>query len=294
MKRKHSQALDALRHLLQVDFETATKKEMVTAEAAAQESPGAFHLMLAVKDWAIALATVCRLHVAECAEIYADCGEQDTTNAALKTVLLALCNYLWLPVSTTSILYTDEWPEQNAVRQFVLQVSGAPSEFVDDELVTRVLPRSEPHSRLARMLAGLTPTPPEGKDAAFLTVDETQNVVRGLEESFRNALLRSLENSYCAALLANYRAARAKLPAPIPPKKQGLSQYFDPARLTGRQREVLSLHLEHEMKPHQIAQHLGLHHSTIQEHIRAGKARLNHATEGEKRKKRAAKHGVDE
>jgi predicted DNA-binding protein (UPF0251 family) len=294
MKRKHRHAFDALNHLLHADFETATKKQMVTAEAAADASSGALPLILAIKHWAFALADVCRLHVGKCVEINADCGEQNPTKAALEMVALALCKYLWLPTSRTSTLFSnDDWPEQNAVREFVFQVSGTPVDLIDSELVTKtVLPRSEPKSRLARMIAGLSPTPPEGKDAPFLTVDETQKVVHGLEESFRNALFDGLQNAYSAALLANYRVSRPESSASIPPKHSDMSQYFEPARLTPRQKDILSLRLEHGMNPHQIAKHLGLHHSTIQEHLRAGTARIQQAMERGKKKRQAARQGV--
>ena len=290
MKQKHSQALAALSHLVQTDFEAATRKEMVTAEAAVQVRPSVWTLVLAVKDWARALAAVCRSHAAKCSEIYVDCNERNPARATMKMLGLLLCDHLGLPADA-SVLLTGEWPEGNGMREFVFQVLPAPMELINGELITKpVLPRWGPKSNFARRLAGLSSIPPEGKDTEFLTVDETQKMLRGLEESFRNALLDCLSPSFSEAVLASYGAARAKLPVRIPPKKQDLSKHFDSASLTGRQREVLSLHFEHGMNTHQVAQHLRLHHSTIQEHIRAGTARIDRAAKREKRNKPAARH----
>jgi hypothetical protein len=160
-----------------------------------------------MKDWARALATVGRAHSQKCSEIHADCNEQEPASATMKTLLLALCDHLWLPADPL-LLLTEVWPESNALREFLLQVSGAPIELIAGELVTRpALPRWEPKSRFSRR---------QEKDAEFLTIDETQQVLRGLEESFRNALWESLQTSFSEAVLASYRAPAPKLPLTHP------------------------------------------------------------------------------
>src|ERR1017187_10562322 len=67
-------------------------------------------------------------------------------------------------------------------------------------------------------------------------------------------------------------------PRTLGPKKHDLSQYLDPVdALTDRQRECLSLRFEYGLRPAQIARRLGIHHTTVYEHIAAGKKILDNA-----------------
>jgi hypothetical protein len=117
------------------------------------------------------------------------------------TILLALSEHLGLPADGT--LVCDDWPADNAVRDFVLSSAGAPVKLTDGEIVTELrLPKLEPKSSFARRIAGLEAHPAQGQNAAFLSGDETQRHLRGLEESFRKALLDGIGTSFSEAVLA--------------------------------------------------------------------------------------------
>jgi hypothetical protein len=120
------------------------------------------------------------------------------------TILLALSEHLRLPTDGT--LLFEDWPADNAVRDFILSAAGAPVKLIDGELVTKpTLPRCEPKSKFARRIAGLEPDPPT-QNGEFLSVDETQKVLCGLEESFRKALHNGLSASFSEAVLATYKS----------------------------------------------------------------------------------------
>jgi len=82
--------------------------------------------------------------------------------------------------------------------------------------------------------------------------------------------------------------------AKLPPKKCDLANYFDQARLTYREREVMSLHFEHEVGVAEIGRRLGRHHSTIQETIERAKLKMDNARTAESRAKRRAIHNHTE
>src|SRR5271157_4394744 len=107
------------------------------------------------------------------------------------TILLALCEHLRLPADPADLLLfltVEDWPESNAVRDFVLNIAGAPINLVDGELaVTPTLPRWERPTfgqklTFGQRIAGRPPVAPQGQNAAFLSVEETERDLRGLEE----------------------------------------------------------------------------------------------------------------
>jgi DNA-binding CsgD family transcriptional regulator len=74
-------------------------------------------------------------------------------------------------------------------------------------------------------------------------------------------------------------------------KKMDLaSKYFDSAGLSQRQYDCLSMKFEYEVPVAEIARRLDLNRKTVQEHIDAGKKRLNHDEEWRLRAKRRAVH----
>jgi DNA-binding CsgD family transcriptional regulator len=73
----------------------------------------------------------------------------------------------------------------------------------------------------------------------------------------------------------------------LPAKKQDLGRYFH--GLTDRQHDCASLKWEHGLSDLDIARRLGLHHSTIQEHLEAARKRMEAARNSEKKQKVSAK-----
>jgi DNA-binding CsgD family transcriptional regulator len=72
-------------------------------------------------------------------------------------------------------------------------------------------------------------------------------------------------------LTALSAAQRQVKPQKLPRKKVGMSQYrkfIDKAGITDLQREYFLLKFERGMSVADIARHKGVHHSTVQEHIR--------------------------
>lgn len=96
-------------------------------------------------------------------------------------------------------LMSEPWPESNRVRQFVLEIANAPVDPSDFLLRQMRLPRWEPKMRYGRRIAGLEPNPPQGEDATWLSADESETHLRGLEESFRNHLSERLLTVYATA-----------------------------------------------------------------------------------------------
>lgn len=82
---------------------------------------------------------------------------------------------------------------------------------------------------------------------------------------------------------------RRLIRTPLPAKQQDLSRYFDGVKLTDRQREILSLRLEHDLHFAHIAKRLGLHRKTVDEHYQRGCAKLRAAGAAEFRAKVRAK-----
>jgi hypothetical protein len=71
-RRQKAKALDELSRLLQVDLEDVRWQQEKAASAALLAEPSYWQLMLAVKDWAKAVAHKCRLCSREYAKLYAD------------------------------------------------------------------------------------------------------------------------------------------------------------------------------------------------------------------------------
>jgi hypothetical protein len=131
-----AKALDELSRLLQVDLEDVRWQQEKAASAALLAEPSYWQLMLAVKDWAKAVAHKCRQCSREYAKLYAD--EPDPVMETIKTLLFVLCDHLRLPANPLLLLRpeAEDWPESNAVSDFVLQVTEAPTQLVDGCLVT--------------------------------------------------------------------------------------------------------------------------------------------------------------
>ena len=68
---------------------------------------------------------------------------------------------------------------------------------------------------------------------------------------------------------------KPKAPKKLPPKRQDYSEHFDRVRLTEKQREVVSLILEHGLKVSEIASRLGLSRKTVYDHYHAAKRKLD-------------------
>lgn len=73
-------------------------------------------------------------------------------------------------------------------------------------------------------------------------------------------------------------------------KGMDLSQYFDTADLTKRQRECASMKFEYGLGDTEIARRLSLHHSTVQEAVRAVRTRLQRDQNFERALKKSAAH----
>jgi hypothetical protein len=189
--------LTAIKQLLEVDLNDVTRKQRDDAETTLRAHPGNYQMIGAVRQWARALAGVCRSHARDCAQVHASHNHQDPATSAMGTILLVLSDHLRLPAD--GALLFENWPAENAFRDFVLEVSGAP---FDDVLARKpTLPRWEPKSSFARKVAGLEPYSDE-QNTEFLSVDETQKQLSGLEELFRRALLEGLGTSFSEAVLA--------------------------------------------------------------------------------------------
>ena len=185
MKQTPTDALMAIGHLLEVDLNKVTWEQRQAAKTTLQGEPSTLKLISAVNTWAMSLADVCRSHSAKCAEIHKDRGEENPAIEAMRTIQLALCEHLRLPADPAnpcSSLIGEDWPESNALRDFVLYIADAPVNLVDEELVvTPTLPRwKEPRGSFGRRIAGLPPDAPEGpQNAAFLSAEETEHALRG-------------------------------------------------------------------------------------------------------------------
>jgi DNA-binding NarL/FixJ family response regulator len=299
LNQQQTDAFAALSHLLQEDLHKVTWEHEESAKTALVAAPSQWKLMLAVKDWAAALADVCRSYAGKCAEMHAGCGKQDPATSAVGTIVLALSSHLGLPADGT--LLSHDWPEPNALRRFVLWVSGAPIKLIDGEsLTTPTLPRWEPKSSLGRRLAGLNPHPPQGQHLAFLSVEETEQMLRGLEESFRDTLLNKLGTSYSEAVvkLATEGVQHTLVPKLKSPgkdklgaKKQDLSDYIDGARLTEKQQECFSLRMEYGLPVAEVARRQGITRKTVDEHITAASNKINQKMANDKHARTKAKAG---
>jgi DNA-binding CsgD family transcriptional regulator len=75
----------------------------------------------------------------------------------------------------------------------------------------------------------------------------------------------------------------------LPPRQHDMSQYIDSAKLTKRQREILSLRYEYGLSFAHIARRLGLHRKTVDEHFQRGNMKLSAMGQAEFRAKLRAK-----
>src|SRR5437660_5972456 len=125
--------LAALKQLLEVDLNGVTWQQRESAATVLSAQPSTWQMILAVRQWAQILAGVCRKHARDCAQVHARRNHQDPAMSAMGTILLALSDHLRLPADGT--LFFESWPAENAVRDFVLEVSGSPVELIDGEFV---------------------------------------------------------------------------------------------------------------------------------------------------------------
>jgi hypothetical protein len=77
-------------------------------------------------------------------------------------------------------------------------------------------------------------------------------------------------------------------------KKQDFSRYFDATELTDLQRMALSLNLEHGLSKREIGRRMGLHHATVDEHIKAGTKRLDNNREFLRRKNQQERNRTED
>jgi hypothetical protein len=213
--------LAGLHYELLCDLNDVTQKQEQEASGALATQPSSFQLILEVKKFARVLADACRSHTARCAEIHANSNDDNPAGAALETLGLVLCKHLELPPDTSllmSELMTEVWPESNGVSRFVLEVADAPADPNDFLRRQLRLPRWEVKGRgvFGRLSRTESVRPrPAGNDP-FLSVEETQGLLRELEESFRNHLSDRLRLVFATALsavaaLSDRAAVRGKL-----------------------------------------------------------------------------------
>jgi hypothetical protein len=116
---------------------------------------------------------------------------------------------------------------------------------------------------------------------------EASRILRRIVKEFGSGKGATAEQARDTERLAVQGKEHAGQPmglADLPPRQQHLSQYFDNANLTPRQRECASLKWEYGLKDTQIAQRLDRHHSSVQERLSRARIRIDRA----KAKERAA------
>jgi len=79
----------------------------------------------------------------------------------------------------------------------------------------------------------------------------------------------------------------------LPAKEQDLSEYFDCAKLTTRQREVISLRLEYGLSVREIAKRLGRSRKTIDEHLHAAHKKIAQTTSKIRRDRKRAEQNPE-
>jgi DNA-directed RNA polymerase specialized sigma24 family protein len=67
-------------------------------------------------------------------------------------------------------------------------------------------------------------------------------------------------------------------------KQQDMSQYLNGSELTDRQRQCASLKFEYALNLNQIAKRVGIHRTTVEEHIEAAKIKMQNARGAERRR----------
>lgn len=75
----------------------------------------------------------------------------------------------------------------------------------------------------------------------------------------------------------------------LPDKQTDLSNYFDQAQLTERQRECASLKLEYGMTVTDIADRLGITRKTVDEHLEAAERKIEIARARERATKQKSR-----
>jgi len=142
-----------------------------------------------------------------------------------------------------------------------------------------------PFSILNPELAGQPFAPSTGDDGERMSWADTDAWINKRVLAICDRLARQLADECLDATIMAGRTAGRKQPMEAPanprtlgPKKHDLSQHLDRVdALTDRQRECLSLRLEYGLGPAEIARRLGIHHTTVYEHIAAGKKILDNA-----------------
>jgi hypothetical protein len=197
LKPSRAEVLAAIADLLQRDLQKITLEQRKAASEALKDEPSHWTLASAIRQWAAALADACRSYAARYAEILVDFQEPNPVTTAQGHTLLDLLGHLRLR-GDLSVLF-DEWPEaqENAVRDFILELSGARMQInVDAKSVIRpLLPRWDRGMHLL-----VQPQDP------FLSEDESSEVLRNLERAFCYQLWEDLGSAWeSEAVLASYR-----------------------------------------------------------------------------------------
>jgi len=164
----------------------------------------------------------------------------------------------------------------------------------------------------AREAAPDNPTPSEQQrvereeciaqfDRAVSNEDRQQILRDFLDQHFEAAIVWPWFKERCDALamagLLLYAPAHAT-PSAVAPKgfdglgkkKTNMSEYFDSAALTDRQRDCLSMKWEYELSVTETARRLDITRKTVDEHIAAGKMRMDRNEKWKQRIKRRAVH----
>jgi DNA-binding CsgD family transcriptional regulator len=108
--------------------------------------------------------------------------------------------------------------------------------------------------------------------------------IQELERKLAKLERTSEKNAESSSKIERRRQRSESLPA----KSQDCSQYFDAAKLTTRQREVISLRLEYELPVSEIARRLGISRKTVDEHFDAAKRKINQLGSKVRRDKKRA------
>ena len=121
----------------------------------------------------------------------------------------------------------------------------------------------------------------------------THQLLKNLAARFIQFLEIDLEewtgNAHAACAKVDEPHEQANPIPPLHPKKRDLSKYLDSAKLTDRQRECISLHLEYGLKKSAIAQRLGINRKTLDEHLSAAAKKIEINSARVRAQKNAAK-----
>lgn len=180
----------------------------------------------------------------------------------------------------------------------------APQKSDSKEHSDEALPQSRRAFFVDWFWQGTPETAPVGDE------QQSQEDIYGQRHSFKRLQKHNAElyERYYGHLWSNAQQAPAPEPdaaegtstAPSKPpaveklsaKKQDLSNYFDDAKLTERQRECISLRLEYGLSITKIAQRLRIDRKTVRTHVDAASVKMKAAISKDKLRKAKAKSGL--